>query len=192
MAGLIEREILFKKEWTSLGLKDLVAYMRREKSKSRRENIQSYFEKPISGPRFVTVGQPREAHSTVERDVNPPAHSMFSHPISAITSSPLNLMYPPPSFNPPTNGDAYELQETAPKIGQHLIREDVQHERRNSDDLLDSKPNGRLGQKLSQGKKRRVAPRLPAPSQVVPTCAQIMPERYVQDYKNKLEMFKQL
>lgn len=47
LAGLLEREIIFKKEWSQLGLRDLVSHIRREKVKIRRENISAYYQKPI-------------------------------------------------------------------------------------------------------------------------------------------------
>ena len=47
LASIIEREIIFKKEWSSLGLRDLVSHIRREKVKIRRENISNYYQKPV-------------------------------------------------------------------------------------------------------------------------------------------------
>lgn len=65
LAGLLEREIIFKKEWSALGMQDLVSYMRQEKTKARRENPAQFFDKPLS----VTNGTP--AYQETFRTANP-------------------------------------------------------------------------------------------------------------------------
>ena len=71
LASLLEREVIFKREWSALGMQDLVSYMRQEKARARREDPAAFFEKPLIAPMPPFQETFRHAR-TSSQEVRPP------------------------------------------------------------------------------------------------------------------------